>query len=82
VANGIATTYLVNKSCMVRIYIFPLLVIGKEPIISIEILLKAASGVSVIIMGSFGLTRINFLIWQTLQFRIKFWISLFILDHK
>jgi len=45
-----------------QMYIFPLLVIGKEPIIFMEILSKTASGISIIIMDSFSLTRINFLI--------------------
>jgi len=49
--RGIAKEYLVKRSWIVRMYRLPELVDGSGPIISIDILSKAAPGVSVRIIG-------------------------------
>ena len=58
--NGIANENFVKLSCMVSIYDFLDLVGGNGPTISMDILSKASSGVSVIIIGSLVLIRTSF----------------------
>lgn len=62
--SGTASEYLVSRSCMVRIYVFPCAVVGRGPTMSIETLSNALPGVSVRIMGCLVFTLVSFFNWQ------------------
>jgi hypothetical protein len=74
--------WLVSRSYIVSIYVFPLSVVGSGPTISINTLSNAMPGVSVSTMGCRVFTRTNFFNWQFRHSCIYLCISDFIPDQK
>jgi len=80
--SGTATEYLVSRSWIVSMYLYPLLVVGSGPTISIETLSNAVPCVSVKTMACWDLHGLTFLIdnfdilYKFLYFRFHSWPKL------